>query len=76
MLTAKQIAKRLEEPRNLIGEARQAFEELRDEMQEQFDEKSEKWQEGEKGELWQSAIDYLEEQISNLEEAEGGEIEV
>lgn len=52
-----------------LEEARQELETLRDEEQEYFDNMPENLQGGEKGEMAQTAIDNLDEAISNIEAA-------
>ncbi len=50
-----------------IEDAKIYFEELQGTKQESFDNKSEKWQEGEKGEEAQQEIDSLEELVGECE---------
>lgn len=45
------------------------IEEFKDNLQDQFDSKSEKWQEGEKGEEMQGNISRLEDLLNELESA-------
>ncbi len=45
----------------LAETAERACEHLRDTLQEFFDDKSDPWQEGEPGEIWQELIDYAEQ---------------
>ena len=52
-----------------IGNAQAEAESLRDEEQEAFDNLPELFQQGDKGETMQNAIDALEQAISSLEEA-------
>ena len=59
-----------------IDEALSTAEELRDELQEWKDNLPENLQDGQKADELQEAIDYLEEGISALEEAQGGDDEI
>lgn len=54
----------------LIGEGRSMLESLREKMQNEFDEKSEKWQEGDKGQEMQTEIELLEDVTGRLEDIE------
>jgi hypothetical protein len=51
----------------LIDASRAMLESARDEMQEYYDDRSEAWQEGERAEELQAAIDALESVIAELE---------
>lgn len=55
--------------------ARSVAEELRDELQDWLDNLPENLQDGQKGQDLQEAIDYLEEGISALEDAEESEVQ-
>ncbi|MDD2775492.1 MAG: hypothetical protein PHU06_06025 [Gallionella sp.] len=50
-----------------LGELTAQIQELRDVEQDKFDDKSERWQEGEKGEEAQAKIDTLNEAADSLE---------
>lgn len=56
--------------RALQAQAQTALEALRDELQEAFDEKSERWQEGERGEEWQQHIGSVETALEAVEALE------
>jgi uridine kinase len=63
------ITKTMQERLNQMEHCLNSFEELKSEMQETFDEKSEKWQESERGEIYQSQIDAIEAICDSLQEA-------
>ena len=63
----KEIARATE----LLAAAREILEACRDEEQEYFDNMPEAFQNGEKGEAAQAAIDLLEEAVAQLDEIEG-----
>lgn len=74
-ITQKKFDTAIEAVNTKVEEAREMLEELRDTIQAEFDEKSEKWQEGEKGEAWKELLESLDEQIGVLQDAEGFEPE-
>ena len=51
----------LKEIETIAETAERACEQLRDMLQEFFDDKSDSWQEGEPGEIWQELIDLAEQ---------------
>lgn len=60
----------------LAGEAREAFEAIRDEEQEYFDNMPESLQGGDKGQMAEAAIEALDSAISALEDAEGFDVDI
>lgn len=67
-MTQKVLKKKLEEIWQKADECRMALEEIRDDLQEQYDKHSEKWQEGEKGEIVSSALEEIQQHYDVLEE--------
>lgn len=53
-----------------IAEGRSMLDGIKDKLQEEFDEKSEKWQESDKGQEAQEAIELLDDLSSRLEDIE------
>lgn len=64
---SKETLTKIDEFFSAAAELQGALESERDKMQEFFDDKSEKWQEEEKGQKYQSWIDAIEEKIGELE---------
>lgn len=58
----------------LVGDAKSEFESLRDELQEWYDNLPENFQNGDKGNDLQTAIDELENLIQNAEDVESGDV--
>lgn len=67
---AESRADRLGEAESEFDNAKSTVEELRDEMQEWYDNMPENFQSGSKGDDVQSAVEALEEIISNLEQVD------
>lgn len=65
------IAELRNELETRVGELVSEVESIRDEEQEAFDNLPEAFQEGDKGEAAQAAIDALDEALSGLEELQG-----
>ena len=65
----KQRRKRLEEAFNMIGQAKDILEEVKDEEQEAYDNLPESFQNGERGEEMQGYIEMLEEAWNYLDDA-------
>jgi uncharacterized protein YukE len=64
--------KRLSAVVSSLEAAEAEIEAVKDELQEDFDNRSERWQEGEKGEALQAAIDALNEEQEKVNEASTG----
>lgn len=69
--TKKEWTKRLQAVADKVSEARQELEQFAAECREEFDERSEKWQEGEKGQAWSELLDEMDEKACELEDYEG-----
>jgi len=67
-------AKRFEEAKDDVNEAKSVGEELRDELQEWLDGLPENLQGGQKADELQEAIDALEEFVNSLEDADGADV--
>lgn len=76
MAKKTQIETRKASIQGAIEEARDEAESLRDELQEWLDGLPENLQDGQKAQELQEAIDYLEEGINALEDAESSKVEV
>ena len=68
-------ADRYSHAQSQLGDAKSEFESLRDELQDWYDNLPEQFQEGDKGQQLQDAVDTLEEVISECENAEGHDVE-
>lgn len=66
-MTVKQITKAALKISERIDDIRADIEMLHSDAQEYFDDRSERWQEGEKGQEYQSLLDSLEEAIGDAE---------
>lgn len=67
MKTTKEFKKLLENLDLLKDEIISEIEEMKDLREEKFDERSEKWQEGEKGQEFECLTDELDSQMSEVE---------
>lgn len=67
-MTRREINKKLENLKELASKAADEWRELFDDMQCHFDDKSEKWQEGERGEEYQAWLQTIAEAIDRLDE--------
>jgi len=70
-MTGKTLSKRVDEIDSTMNKAASDMADLTNEMQEYFDDRSEKWQEGEKGEEYQQKIEDLTEIESELQDLIG-----
>lgn len=68
-------AGRFQQAKDLAEQAKSAFEDLRDECQEWFDNLPEGFQDGDKGQQLQEAIDNLDQAVSSSEEVCDVEVE-
>jgi molecular chaperone GrpE (heat shock protein) len=65
----KAQAKKADDISGQLGNIQQDVQELLDEIRDDFDNKSERWQEGEKGQAIETSINELENAIENIEGA-------
>jgi len=64
----KDLKDKLARAQNLVNEALNIAEEVRDDLQEDFDDKSEKWQEDEAGQALMEKIERLDELVNSIGE--------